>query len=135
MVGISNKCLYALRAILELSALERGTALSIPSIAKNQNIPLKFLESIMRELKETGFVSSTRGKEGGYSLAVNPGELSPGKVLRSFQASASRDEPACCFSELALKAEEAWFNEFDKRSFRDVLQDQKTQKMIPDFSI
>lgn len=135
MAGISNKCLYALRALLELSGLERGQARSIPAIAKNQDIPLKFLESIMRELKEAGFVSSTRGKEGGYRLVLNPNEFSPGQVVRTFQPPNSLPSTSCCFSQIVNEAEKAWFDQFDKCSFRDVLRKKAEQNSVPDFSI
>jgi DNA-binding IscR family transcriptional regulator len=89
----------------------------------------------MRELKEAGFVSSTRGKEGGYSLVLSPSEFSPGQVVRTFQPQNCLPSSSCCFTQIANEAERAWFDQFDRRSFRDVLRKEAEQKSVPDFSI
>jgi Rrf2 family protein len=67
---LSAKSDYALRAILELSLhWPKNEPLSLTTIAKRQQIPLKFLSHILLHLKDIGLVHSLRGKEGGYLLA------------------------------------------------------------------
>ena len=80
---ISAKCEYACRAVLELSLQFRGNApVQIQTIADNQNIPEKYLVQILLQLKGAGFVTSIRGKEGGYYLAKPPNKITLGEIIR-----------------------------------------------------
>jgi Rrf2 family cysteine metabolism transcriptional repressor len=65
----STKCIYALRAILELALHDDSAVVKSQQIASVQNIPLRFLEIILSELRQGGFVESRRGNAGGYVLA------------------------------------------------------------------
>jgi len=65
----STKCIYALRAILELALREGFGVVKSQQIASAQGIPLRFLEIILSELRQGGFVDSKRGNAGGYTLA------------------------------------------------------------------
>lgn len=79
---VSQRSLYAIRAVLEL-AIRRGHGpVAMPHIARSQAIPLRFLESIMGQLKHSGFVESRRGTAGGYLLTRPPERISVGDVLR-----------------------------------------------------
>jgi Rrf2 family cysteine metabolism transcriptional repressor len=77
----SNKCKYALRAVFELALRENSTPVKIHQIAEAQSIPPRFLEVILAELKQGGFLESRRGKEGGYILAKPADELSIGEII------------------------------------------------------
>jgi len=75
-VKISAKIDYACKAMIELSLhWPNGSPLQISMIAKRQDIPLKFLTHILINLKQLGFVTSSRGKSGGYLLAKKPGDI------------------------------------------------------------
>ena len=79
---ITYKGDYALKALLDL-ALHYDKGLStIHDIAKRINDPVKFLEQVLLELKNVGFVESMRCKIGGYLLAKKPGQISLGEVVR-----------------------------------------------------
>jgi Rrf2 family protein len=78
---ISAKTDYAVRALLELAAAE-SPPLKRDEIAGAQAIPVKFLESILAELKHGGIVQSQRGAEGGYWLAREPEEITVAEVMR-----------------------------------------------------
>ncbi|MFH1370072.1 MAG: Rrf2 family transcriptional regulator [Planctomycetota bacterium] len=65
----STKCIYALRAILELALKDGFGVVKSQQIASAQGIPLRFLEIILAELRQGGFVESRRGSAGGYTLA------------------------------------------------------------------
>jgi len=81
-VRISHRGLYALRALLYLAeAYERGLV-KIHEIAEAEEIPEKFLESILVILKNARLVVSQRGREGGYRLRRPPGEIVIGDVVR-----------------------------------------------------
>lgn len=79
---ISNKCNYALRALLELAKREGAGPATIVDIAGAQQIPARFLEAILRQLKQAGLTESVRGKRGGYILARPAREIPVGEVIR-----------------------------------------------------
>jgi len=80
---LSQKSRYALRALLVLAARSDAAApMQISEIADSANIPRKFLEQILLELKKPGIVRSHRGRAGGYSLGRSAKEISFADVLR-----------------------------------------------------
>ena len=79
---LSQKAKYALRALLTLAERPVGEPLLIADIAARQNLPRKFLELILLDLKHHGLLHSKRGKNGGYTLARAPSEISFGQVVR-----------------------------------------------------
>ena len=79
---LSQKTRYALKALLELSGLPPEGSLSSVEIAARRNIPAKFLEAILVELKRHGLVRGQRGRGGGYQLRRGAGEISFGSVVR-----------------------------------------------------
>jgi Rrf2 family protein len=81
---VSAKVDYALRAALELAAAGRGPTKG-EQIAQAQDIPLKFLENILLELRHGGLVQSQRGSEGGYWLARPPEEIKLADVIRAVE--------------------------------------------------
>ena len=85
----SVKADYALRAIFDLSERRSGEPVRIAEIARSQQIPQKFLELILASLKQSGFVESRRGAEGGYLLARAPESITVGEVLRSVEGTQS----------------------------------------------
>jgi Rrf2 family protein len=81
---VSAKADYAVRAAAELAAAAGDQRpLKREQIAVAQEIPSKFLETILLELKHAGIVKSTRGAEGGYSLARPASEISIADVVRA----------------------------------------------------
>ena len=81
-VKVSAKADYALRAAAELAAAAAGP-MKAERISDAQDIPIKFLESILLELKHAGIVRSQRGPDGGYSLARPATEISLADVIRA----------------------------------------------------
>jgi len=72
---VSAKVDYALRAMAELAAAPPGLT-TAEQLATAQQIPPKFLESILAQLRSSGLVASQRGAEGGYQLARPAEEIS-----------------------------------------------------------
>ena len=70
----STKCIYALRAVFELALHNGFGVVKSQQIASAQGIPLRFLEIILSELRQGGFIESRRGNAGGYVLA-RPSEM------------------------------------------------------------
>lgn len=79
---ISARGEYAVRAALGLAAAYPVTV-SSHALAEEQELPHKFLEAIMADLRRGGLVRSVRGAEGGYQLARPPREVGVGAVLRA----------------------------------------------------
>ena len=131
---VSNKCEYALRAIFELGRRAGQDPIKVQDIASAQGIPPRFLEIILVELRNGGFVLSRRGNNGGYILARPPREISVGQVIRLFQgdqdtpgqAKALSDMRAgdFAFSRLWERAQTAIAEVYDKTTFADLLQDE-----------
>ena len=82
---VSAKADYALRACIELAAAEAGEHVKGERIAQAQEVPLKFLENILGDLRQAGLVRSQRGAEGGYWLARPPGEITLAEVIRAVE--------------------------------------------------
>lgn len=78
---ITYKGDYALKAVLDL-ALNYGSLVTIHDLANRTQVPFKFLEQVLLDLKKGGFVESKRGKIGGYLLAKSPAEITVGDVIR-----------------------------------------------------
>jgi len=91
-MNISVKGDYALKAIFDLACQGKGRPVKIAEIAARQNIPQKFLELILAQLKQAGFVQSRRGAEGGYLLARGPEAIMVGEVLRFIEGPLSPAE-------------------------------------------
>jgi Rrf2 family protein len=79
---VSAKADYAIRAMLELAAAGEGPV-KADRIAQAQEIPVKFLENIMSDLRNAGLVRSQRGVEGGYWLARPAAEIALADVMRA----------------------------------------------------
>jgi Rrf2 family protein len=80
---LSKKCQYALHALVYIA--ERNDSVrvfTIQEIAAKQNIPRKFLEIILSDLKQAGILASRKGKTGGYSLARKAEEVSILEIIR-----------------------------------------------------
>lgn len=97
---ISQKARYALRALVALTRAGHGTSLMISEIAEHNDIPKKFLEQILLELKRNGIVMSKRGKAGGYLLLRDPASVSFGEVLRIIDGPIA---PLPCLSKIAYR--------------------------------
>jgi Rrf2 family protein len=81
---LSMRTDYALRALFTLVEHHGGLPIPIIELARRNDIPKRFLEHIMLDLKEKGWVDSVAGKRGGYRLARNPERITMGEVVRHF---------------------------------------------------
>ncbi|MFY9562401.1 MAG: Rrf2 family transcriptional regulator [Terriglobales bacterium] len=79
---ISQKGLYALQALMMLTRRYSQGAIRIRDIAYEENLPEKFLELILLELKNARLVESVRGAKGGYALRRPPAEIRLSEVIR-----------------------------------------------------
>ncbi len=79
---LSQKCQYALRASFHLAKCYGRGPVRVAEIAAAQAIPRRFLEVILGQLRQGGFVASHRGNEGGYTLGRDPSGLTVGEIIR-----------------------------------------------------
>lgn len=81
---LSMKTDYALRALFTLVEHYGRGPIPIRELARRNDVPKRFLEHIMLDLKSQGWVDSIPGKNGGYILAKNPEKIKMGQVVRYF---------------------------------------------------
>ncbi|MDM1503900.1 Rrf2 family transcriptional regulator [Myroides marinus] len=81
---LSKRCKYALKAMVCLARVYQKGHMTIASIAEQENIPKKFLEQILLELKRVKLVNSKKGLAGGYYLVKDPSEVSVADLHRIF---------------------------------------------------
>lgn len=79
---LSQRTRYALKALVRLARAPEGEPVQIATLAESEDIPRKFLEIILVELKRQTLVQSLRGKRGGYRLARPPEQITFGEVIR-----------------------------------------------------
>ena len=82
---LSQRGEYAIQALLVLGMYHGPEVIRIKEIANQQNIPRRFLEQILNDLKSGGFVESRRGVSGGYRLERRPEEISLSEIVRHIE--------------------------------------------------
>ncbi len=82
---LTQKSRYALRSLLYLVEEGGGAPVQLARIAQTQNIPPKYLELIMLDLKKADLVRSIRGPRGGYILTRDPAAISFGEIVRALE--------------------------------------------------
>jgi Rrf2 family protein len=113
---LSRKSDYALRALVTLAQRKGNGPISIRELAEINDVPRRFLEQIMLELKGKGIVRSIAGRDGGFELAMAPEHITMGRVVRLFDEMLS---PIACVSATHYEAcTQEW-----RCSFRRILLD------------
>jgi Rrf2 family transcriptional regulator, cysteine metabolism repressor len=146
-MNISVKSEYALKAVFDLALqylfLRQAPAamppVKIADIARRQKIPQKFLELILAGLKQSGFVDSRRGAEGGYLLARSPDSITVGEVLRAVEnvKASSRSERDDPFAEIWQRVDTAVSHVLDQTSFAELARkwQEKHTQYVPNWEI
>lgn len=136
---LSMKAKYALKALIVLAGGEAGQ-MQARAIAVVANVPPKFLEAILTELKNRGIVNSRRGAEGGFSLARDPRQIMAGEIIRLIDGPLAPircasltaykrcddcpDEASCALHGLMREARTALSGVLDKRSLHDLAREE-----------
>ena len=92
---ISTKGRYALKLMMYLAKKNSAEFVPLKFISAQQNIPLKYLESITTILSKKKLVEATSGKGGGYRLSRSPETYSVGEILRAVEESIEHGVPVC----------------------------------------
>jgi len=139
---LSQKCQYALRATFELAKNYGKGPVKIADIARAQSIPVRFLEVILNQLKQGGFVRSQRGNEGGYMLVRAPDELTVGDIIGFMhgpvgpvdcvlgEAKRTNCEfyGSCVFLPMWKKVEKAISDVYDSTTLRDLVEEERNKE-------
>jgi Rrf2 family protein len=149
---ISQKGLYALQALVMLARNHKGGAVKIREIAYEAQLPEKFLELILLELKNARIVQSARGAHGGYQLRRPPSEIFLSEIIRlvdgplaplgdaeSLRTMIAQDEQNRLLYEVFLEVRDAAARILDNTSIADVAgltkknnKKQKSLTILPD---
>jgi Rrf2 family protein len=97
---LTAKGKYSLKALAHLATLEPGATAQAIDIAATNDIPKKFLDAILGELRNAGIVYSRKGPGGGYMLARAPSNIKIGQVIRTIDGPLA---PIACASRTAYQ--------------------------------
>ena len=99
---LSKRGEYALRSMINLgiAAKVKRSLVRVTELAKAEDLPVKFLEQIIQQLREAGYVESVRGRHGGYRLAKPAGEIHIGEIVRLIDGPLA---PIGCVSQTAYE--------------------------------
>lgn len=97
---LTNKGKYGLKAMVHLARLAPGTMVQSAEIAAAETISKKFLDAILLDLRNAGFVRSKKGPGGGYTLARDASEIVVGAVVRALDGPLA---PIACASRTAYQ--------------------------------
>jgi Rrf2 family protein len=141
---LSQKARYALRALFVLGSQKDERPVMIADIAEQANVPRKFLEQILLELKKRGVVHSQRGKFGGYTLGRDPENIAFAEVIRiidgplALSPCASRtayrrcddceDEVTCAIRKVLLSVRNATAKILEDRTLAQAIADEALSK-------
>jgi Rrf2 family protein len=130
---LSRKTDYALRALFTLIGRRGLGPISLTALARLNDVPKRFLEHIMLDLKKKKWVASSPGRNGGYVLVEDPARISMGQVVRLFDGvlapigcvSVSHHEPCsqaatCQFRRVLLEVRNMVANYMDNTSLASV---------------
>jgi Rrf2 family protein len=97
---LTAKGKYGLKALVHLATLQPGETTQAMEIAEAHNIPKKFLDAILGDLRNAGIVFSKKGPGGGYMLALAPSDIKIGQVIRTIDGPLA---PIACASRSAYQ--------------------------------
>ena len=134
---ISKKTKYGLKALGYLAANYGKGPILIAEIAEEKNIPIKFLESILLQLKNNNFLISKKGKGGGYMLAAHPKKITLAAIFRIIEGPIAPlpcvslnfyekckdcdDETVCGLNRVMIMARDASLKIFEKRTIDELI--------------
>ena len=134
---LSQKAKYALQALCYLAEhYDDAEPVLIGTISRQRNIPVKFLETILCELKKNEILTSTRGRNGGYRLSVDPATLPVASIIRIadgpvallscvsinfYKRCDNCHQRICGINRVMAEAREAILNILENRSLKDIV--------------
>ena len=133
---LSKKSQYAFKALAYLTEKYNQGPVLISEIAVKKNVPLKFLENILLELKRADILESKKGKGGGYYLKKDPGQVKVATIVRLvngpiamlpcvslnfYQRCENCDETACGLHDIMISVRDATLTVLESKTLLDLL--------------
>ena len=134
---LTKKTKYALKALVYLAKQKSDTPVLIADLAKEEKMPIKFLERILLDLKMRGILQSRKGKGGGYLLGRRPEFITLGEVIRLMdgplapvpcvshmaymKCTECSDEKTCCIRSVMKDVRDAMADILDRTTLRDLI--------------
>lgn len=141
---LSQKARYALRALFVLGSQKENEPMMIADVAEQADVPRKFLEQILLDLKRRGIVHSQRGRFGGYTLGRKPELISFAEIIRvidgplALSPCASRtayrrcddceDDATCAIRKVLLDVRDATANILEHHTLAQAIADEKSAR-------
>jgi len=131
---LSTRSRYGARILLEIARQSDGQPVKVARIADEQQITIKYLEQLIRPLKQAGMVKSIRGPRGGHLLAKSPDEITLGEVVRVLEGKSDLVEcifkpeicslsPKCRVRLAWKEASDAMYAKLDATTIADLIQE------------
>jgi len=143
---LSKKTKYAIRALIALGDSFGKNSINISTIAEQQRIPKKFLEQILLEMRNAGFLYSKKGAGGGYSLLKDPKDINLVQVIRLTGGPISqlpcvslnfyqkcdecKDEKTCGIRDAFLNVRDATLKVLSETSIADLIEKEKRSVIV-----
>lgn len=132
---LTTRSRYGTRMVLDIAQHAGDGPVRIGDIAKRQKVSVKYLEKLIRELRDAGLINSRRGPKGGHMLGKPAEDISVGEVVRVLEGHRhlvfcvrGKDQcersAECLTRQLWRIASEAMFEKLDSISFADLVHDQ-----------
>ncbi|HUH34349.1 MAG TPA: Rrf2 family transcriptional regulator [Moheibacter sp.] len=134
---LTKKTKYGLKAMTYLAKNYKGNPILISEIAEKEKIPLKFLESILLELRKSGLLASKKGKGGGYFLNLPAEEINIASIFRVLEGPIALlpcvslnyykkcddcvDEEACSLNRLMVRVRDKTLNVLEHQYLTDLI--------------
>ncbi|MCE1197725.1 MAG: Rrf2 family transcriptional regulator [Marinilabiliales bacterium] len=142
---LSKKTRYAILAMKHLAKEYGKGVVLIGQIAKTENLPVRFLENILLDLKKMGWVGSKLGKNGGYFLIKPPEEINLAQIVRYFEGTIALlycvsekayqpcefclDEKSCKIKSVFKDIRDYTFRRLEQTTLVELLDDQLMQEL------
>ena len=135
---LSTRSRYGARILLDLARHNQQGPVQIGEISKRQDISVKYLEQLIRPLKQAAFVESVRGPKGGHLLVKKPEEITLGQIVRLFEGQSDLVEcvssPEKCNMADDCQVRQAWtdatrvlYEKLDSTTIADLLESNHTE--------
>ncbi|QJT08905.1 RrF2 family transcriptional regulator [Oceanidesulfovibrio marinus] len=131
---LSTRSRYGTRMVLDIALHSQDGPVRISDISKRQGVSVKYLEKLIRPLKQDGYITSKRGPRGGHLLSEKPENITVGQVVRTMEGElalteCTKDDKICPISDDCLtrkvwvEATNAMFEKLDAVSFADLIEE------------
>lgn len=125
---------YAILAVFELALHAKGRRMQARELSEKQQIPLRFLEQILIQLKKAGLVESARGSNGGYMLAQQPDRISLAEIIAAVEGEVtlidSRVNPSSVLSQVWKEIEQSLLSQLESVSVQDLVRRKIQQEQV-----